>query len=95
MAPLTRVSAKAPEAPGPQGPPQLDALPQQGVLEARHLGLVRERLQRGCTRCRLALVRDSLLRQGVKLGRASGAFAETLVKGAIMMDIKMEGMESV
>ncbi|KAG5970987.1 hypothetical protein E4U56_007144 [Claviceps arundinis] len=31
MAPLTRVSAKAPEAPGPQGPPELDALPQQGV----------------------------------------------------------------
>ncbi|KAG6090425.1 hypothetical protein E4U31_007865 [Claviceps sp. LM219 group G6] len=31
MAPLTRVSAKAPEAPGPQGPPELDALPQQEV----------------------------------------------------------------
>ncbi|KAG6090081.1 hypothetical protein E4U31_007953 [Claviceps sp. LM219 group G6] len=32
MAPITRVSARTPEAPGPQGPPQLDALPQQGVL---------------------------------------------------------------
>ncbi|KAG6078069.1 hypothetical protein E4U15_004430, partial [Claviceps sp. LM218 group G6] len=31
MAPLTRVSAKAPEAPGSQGPPELGALPQQGV----------------------------------------------------------------
>ncbi|KAG5953271.1 hypothetical protein E4U57_005528, partial [Claviceps arundinis] len=31
MAPLTRVSAKAPEAPGPQGHPELDALPQRGV----------------------------------------------------------------
>ncbi|KAG6316324.1 hypothetical protein E4U44_000778 [Claviceps purpurea] len=31
MAPLTRVSSKAPEAPGSQGPPELGALPQQGV----------------------------------------------------------------
>ncbi|KAG6052610.1 hypothetical protein E4U17_005625 [Claviceps sp. LM77 group G4] len=31
MAPLTRVSAKAPEAPESQGPPELGALPEQGV----------------------------------------------------------------
>ncbi|KAG6099534.1 hypothetical protein E4U31_004380 [Claviceps sp. LM219 group G6] len=31
MAPLTRVSSKAPEAPGSQGPPELEALLQRGV----------------------------------------------------------------
>ncbi|KAG5977478.1 hypothetical protein E4U56_007781 [Claviceps arundinis] len=37
MAPLTRVAAKAPEAPGFQGSPELGALPQQGVPDPGQL----------------------------------------------------------